>query len=128
MDWQAWAATTQVALAVGSERRFRDLFAPGGTFSDPVTPATTDIESIEQVTESAFPDWRQEITSIRGDGTSCAFEWVGRGTLGGTTPIRIEGCTVVAVDDAGRVTAWRDYFDLQAVERQARAASEDPTE
>ena len=118
MDWDAWVTSTETTLAMGSERRFRDLFAPGGRFSDPVTPSTTDIESIELMTESSFPDWRQQMTSIRGDDSSGAFEWVGRGTLGGTTPIEIHGCTVVTVDAAGLVVTWRDYFDLQAVERQ----------
>ncbi len=118
MDWDAWAASTEATLAVGSDARFRDLFAPGGRFSDPVTPPTTDIESIEQITESSFSDWRQQIVSVRGDDRSGAFEWVGRGTLGGTTPIEIHGCTVVAVDGDGQVTSWRDYFDLKEVEAQ----------
>ena len=121
MDWDTWAAKTELTLAVGSDSRFRDLFAPGGCFSDPVTPATTDIESIEQITETSFPDWRQRITSIRGDARSGAFEWIGQGTLGGSTPIEIHGCTVVDVDDAGQVTSWRDYFDLKQVERQLGA-------
>lgn len=124
VDWDRWAASLEMTFAVGSDARFRDLFAPGGTFSDPVTAPTTDIGSIEQITESSFPDWHQEVSSIRGDDGSGAFEWVGRGTLGGTTPIEIHGCTVVAVDSSGLVTAWRDYFDLKEVERQLGAAIE----
>jgi len=126
VDWEAWAASTEATLAVGSDARFRDLFAPGGRFSDPVTPATTDIESIEQITESSFPDWRQQITSVRGDDHSAAFEWIGRGTLGGSIPIEIHGCTVVLVDNSGQVTSWRDYFDLKEVERQLGAAVDVP--
>jgi limonene-1,2-epoxide hydrolase len=122
VDWEQWSERTQSTLAVGSGNRFRDLFAPGGRFSDPVTAPTTDIASIEQITESSFPDWHQEITSIRGDASGCAFEWIGRGTLGGTTPLVIEGCTVVAIDSQGLVREWRDYFDLQAIDRQVRDA------
>jgi limonene-1,2-epoxide hydrolase len=122
VDWEKWAADTQATLAVGSGGRFRDLFAPGGLFSDPVTAPTSDIASIEEMTESSFADWRQEIISIRGDTSGCAFEWIGRGTLGGSTPIVIEGCTVVAIDSQGLVSNWRDYFDLQAIDRQVREA------
>jgi len=44
---------------------------------------------------------------VHGDDSGGAFEWVGRGTLGGTIPIEIHGSTVVEVDGAGLVTRWR---------------------
>ena len=70
------------------------------------------------MTKASFPDWRQEILSVHGDETGGAFEWIGRGTLGGTIPIEIHGCTVVDVNEDGLVTRWRDYFDLKEIERQ----------
>lgn len=116
MDWRAWAERLEVAL--GPEGDFPSFFAPGATFSDPVNPPTEDIAAIEEMTNASFPDWRQEIVSVQGDDVAGAFEWIGRGTLGGSVPIEIHGCTVVEIDDRGLVTRWRDYFDLKEIETQ----------
>ena len=98
---------------------FPSFFAPGALFSDPVNVPTPDIAAIEEMTKASFPDWRQEILWVHGDESGGAFEWIGRGTLGGTVPIEIHGCTVVDVNADGLVTRWRDYFDLNEIERQA---------
>ncbi len=119
MDWSNWAARLEIAL--GPEGDFPSFFAPGALFSDPVNAPTEDLAAIEEMTKASFPDWRQEITSVHGDATGGSFEWIGRGTLGGTTPIVIHGCTAVDVDQAGLVTRWRDYFDLQEIEAQLGA-------
>jgi SnoaL-like domain len=116
MDWAQWRV--QVEAGLGPDGDFQSLFAPGALFSDPVNAPTTDLSEIEAMTEASFPDWRQEITWVHGDETGGAFEWIGSGTLGGTTPVEIHGCTVVDVDAAGRVTRWRDYFDLKEIEDQ----------
>ena len=107
-----------MTTALGPDGEFASLFAPGALFSDPVNPPTTDLAAIEAMTDASFPDWRQEIITVHGDEMAGAFEWIGRGTLGGTTPIVIHGCTVVDVDSDGLVTRWRDYFDLQEIEAQ----------
>ncbi len=122
MDWAEWAERLEHAL--GPEGDFPSFFAPGALFSDPVNAPTTDIAAIEEMTQSMFPDWSQEVTSVRGDGSAGAFEWIGRGTLGGATPVVIEGCTVVDVDPDGLVTRWRDYFDLKAIEDQVSGRSQ----
>jgi SnoaL-like domain len=116
MDWSGWAKRLEAAL--GPEGDFPSFFAPGALFSDPVNAPTPDISAIEEMTKASFPDWRQEITSVHGDGHGGAFEWIGRGTLGGTIPIEIHGCTAVDVDDQGLVTRWRDYFDLKEIDAQ----------
>ena len=116
MDWTQWRARVEAAL--GPEGDFASLFAPGALFSDPVNAPTNDLAEIEAMTEASFPDWRQSVTWVHGDDSGGAFEWVGRGTLGGTIPIEIHGCTVVDVDADGRVTRWRDYFDLKEIEGQ----------
>jgi limonene-1,2-epoxide hydrolase len=116
MDWNSWAQRLEAAL--GPEGDFPSFFAPGALFSDPVNAPTADIAAIEEMTKASFPDWRQEITSVQGDGAAGAFEWIGRGTLGGTIPIEIHGCTVVDVDEDGLVTRWRDYFDLKEIDTQ----------
>jgi hypothetical protein len=105
-------------MALGPEGDFPSFFAPGALFSDPVNAPTTDIAAIEEMTNASFPDWRQEITSVRGDDNGGAFEWIGRGTLGGTIPIEIHGCTAVDVNGSGLVTRWRDYFDLKEIDAQ----------
>ena len=116
MDWPSWAKRLEVAL--GAEGDFPSFFAPGALFSDPVNAPTADIASIEEMTRASFPDWRQQILSVRGDDAGGSFEWIGRGTLGGTIPIEIHGCTVVDIDGTGLVTRWRDYFDLKEIEGQ----------
>ena len=119
MDWGDWA--TRLEEALGPEGDFPSFFAAGALFSDPVNEPTTDLAAIEEMTRASFPDWRQEITSVHGDATGGAFEWIGRGSLGGTVPIVIHGCTMVRVDAQGLVTEWRDYFDLKAIEEQVAA-------
>ena len=118
MDWQEWTQRLTTALGAKATVRLRELFAPGGVFSDPVTAPTTDIASVEDITDVSFPDWEQEVTCSHGDSTGGAFEWVGRGTLGGSTRIEMHGCTMVELDGAGQVTRWRDYFDLKQIETQ----------
>ena len=118
MDWEAWAQRVGPILwSGGPDGEFQSLFAPGGTYEDPVNPATADIDAIEQMTRGAYPDWHQEITSVHGDDRGGVFEWVGRGNLGGRTPMVIHGCTVVTLDDDERIVRWRDYFDVAEIER-----------
>jgi SnoaL-like domain len=120
VDWTLWQGKLEHSL--GPEGVFADLFAVGALFSDPVNAPTMDLAAIEEMTEASFPDWRQEINWVHGDDTAGAFEWIGRGTLGGSIPIEIHGCTVVDVDASGLVTRWRDYFDLSEIDRQVAEA------
>ena len=131
MDWDAWARRAERALAFGVEGSWRDLFADGATFGDPATPSTTDLRSVQRDTAAIFPDWTQEITSIRGADTWAVFEWIGRATYAGRspddplagTPIEMHGATIVEVDGDGLVTMWRDYLDRREPEDQLRAAA-----
>ncbi len=131
MDWDAWARRTEEALDFTTTGRWRDLFAPDAVFGDPHTPSTTDLRSVQRGTAEVFPDWRQEITTIRGGDDWAVFEWIGRATYAGRgeadplagTPIEMHGATIVEVDDDGLVTLWRDYLDRKEPEAQLRAAA-----
>ena len=124
-DWNAWARRVEQALDVATRKDtdFQDLFAPGATFVDPTQIKTTDeLPDVSRATARIFPDWTQEVTSIRGDDSWAAFEWIGRGTFK-TTKVEMEGVTLVHVDEQGLVTHWRDYFDMKGVEEQFRRAT-----
>ena len=127
-DWDAWARRVEKALDVAnrSDTDFQALFAPDATFIDPTQVAKTpELPEVSRATQAIFPDWTQEITSIRGEDDWCAFEWIGRGTFtwkGKSTgrAIEMEGVTLIDVDADGLVTKWRDYFDMKGVEEQMR--------
>lgn len=64
---------------------------------------------------------------MRGAQDWAVLEWIGRGTYTSSegpdthvASIEMPGVTVVDVDEQGRVTRWRDYFDMKSVEEQIR--------
>jgi hypothetical protein len=129
-DWDAFARRLEDALDMGSKGGFLDLFAPGARFADPANAPTDDLKDIQRQTRSVMPDWRQEITSIRGGDGWAFFEWIGRATYrtpggdgpGNGTPITMHGATIIEVDEDGLITSWRDYLDRKEPEDQIRAA------
>ena len=131
MDWEAWARRAEQALAFEQEGRWRDLFASDAIFGDPNTPSTTDLRSVQRGTARVFPDWRQEITTIRGGDDWAVFEWIGRATYAGRgpddpvagSPVEMHGASIIEVDGDGLVTRWRDYLDRKEPEDQLRAAA-----
>jgi hypothetical protein len=130
MDWNGWARRAEAALDVGGRGDWYGLFAPGATFADPATTdPTTDLREISHGTKRLFPDWRQQITSIRGGDEWAVFEWTGYGTYspgadqpGHGAPIEMHGATIVEIDGTGLVTSWRDYLDRKEPESQIRRA------
>jgi hypothetical protein len=130
-DWDAWARQVERALDVAhrSDTDFQDQFAPDATFIDPTqTKSTAELPDVSRATQAIFPDWTQEVTSIRGGEDWAAFEWIGRGTFawrGESTgrAIEMEGVTLVEVDSGGLVTRWRDYFDMKSVEERMRGGA-----
>jgi hypothetical protein len=131
MDWDAWARRAERALAFEEDGSWRDLFAVDATFGDPNTAETTDLKSVQRGTARIFPDWRQEITSIRGGDDWAVFEWIGRATYAGRSSddvaagakVEMHGATIIEVDGDGLVTRWRDYLDRKEPEDQLRAAA-----
>ncbi len=128
-DWDAWARAYE---AVNGAEEFAALFAPGGVFSDPVTPWTTDVRKVARDTDAIFPDWAQRIDRIRGGDDWAVFEWTGTGTFktgdGPGIPITMQGATVIDVDNEGGVTSWRDYLDTNEPTQQIQAGLEDRAE
>ena len=120
-DWEAWARKAEQAIDVANRGDWKGLFAPGATFADPATESTDDLRSIARDTKAIFPDWTQEITSIRGGDDWAVFEWIGRATYQ-DIPIEMHGATIIEVDEDGLVTSWRDYLDRKEPEEQIRAA------
>ena len=127
MDWDAWARRAERAIDVAGRGDWKGLFAPGATFHDPATPGTSDLGAIARDTRHAFPDWTQEITTIRGGDDWAVFEWIGRATYtppgdgpGAGAPIEMHGATIVEVNVDGLVTSWRDYLDRKEPEEQIR--------
>jgi hypothetical protein len=102
---------------------FRELFAPGARFADPANAPTEDLRDIQQQTRKVFPDWHQEITSMRGGDDWAVFEWVGHATFAETTPITMHGATILEFDADGLITSWRDYLDRKEPEDQIRRSS-----
>src|SRR5665213_1139192 len=120
MDWEGWARRAETALDVAGRGDWKGLFAPSAVFSDPdTTTPTEDMRGVARATRAIFPDWTQEITSIRGGDDWAFFEWIGRATytppepgrLGAGARIEMHGATVIEIDQEGLVTRWRDYLD-----------------
>jgi SnoaL-like protein len=122
VDWEQWARRFE---EVKGADEFAALFAPGGVFCDPVTPWTTDLRSVADHTDQIFPDWRQKVDRIRGGDDWAVFEWTGTATFpvagAAGIPIVMQGATVIAVDEYGRVTSWRDYLDTNEPAQQIQA-------
>lgn len=130
IDWDAWRARLEQSLGfAASEVPFHDLFAPGGTFTDPANPPTQDIVAIEELTLSFCTDWGQEVTSFRHGDDWAIFEWTGSGSFSGLPDGRAKGIrvsqtgmTLVEVDSVGLITYYRDYLDRKEVFDQVKAA------
>jgi hypothetical protein len=128
IDWEAWARRAEKALDVAGRGDWKGLFAPEATFGDPHTKSTKDLRAVSRHTRQIFPDWRQEITSIRGGDRWAVFEWIGRGTFtmpgspGDGVPVTMHGATIIEVNADGLVTWWRDYLDRKEPEEQILGA------
>ena len=128
-DWDAYARKLEDALDMRTRGGFLDLFAPGARFADPANAPTEDLRDIQHQTRAVMPDWRQEVTSIRGGDDWAFFEWIGRATYhardggpGDGASITMHGATIIEVDGAGLITSWRDYLDRKEPEQQIKAA------
>jgi crotonobetainyl-CoA:carnitine CoA-transferase CaiB-like acyl-CoA transferase len=121
-DWDAFARRLEEAVDMRTPGGWRELFAPGASFADPANAPTADLKDIQRQTRDVFPDWHQEITSIRGGEDWAVFEWIGHATYK-DIPIRMHGASIIEVDADGLITAWRDYLDRKEPEEQIKRAA-----
>ncbi len=121
-DWDSFARRLEAAIDMRTPGGWRELFAPGARFADPANAPTDDLRAIQRQTRDAFPDWHQEITSIRGGEDWAVFEWIGRATYK-NIPITMHGATIIEIDADGLITSWRDYLDRKEPEDQIRRAT-----
>ena len=126
-DWDAFARRIEAAVDMRTPGGWRELFAPGARFADPANAATDDLRDIQRQTRDVFPDWHQEVTSIRGGDDWAVFEWVGHATFRGV-PVTMHGATIIEIDAGGLITSWRDYLDRKEPEDQIRRSSSSDSE
>ena len=130
-QWDEWARRAERVLTFEGDGNWLDLFAPDARFADPNTADTGDLRSVQRGTARIFPDWRQEITTIRGGDDWAVFEWIGRATYAGMSAddpaagaeVEMHGATIIEVDSEGLVTRWTDYLDRKEPEDQLRKAA-----
>jgi limonene-1,2-epoxide hydrolase len=123
VNWTSWAMSAVGTLTMGpgaTDAAWVALFAPAGTYQDPVTARTRDVASVYALTRATFADWRMVVTKASGDGGGGAIEWVSNGHLPHGPAVTLHGCSVIVLNPHGLVVRWRDYFDMGEFERQAQ--------
>lgn len=123
VNWNKWATRAVDTLTMTPDATDADwvaLFAPGGTYEDPVNARTEDVASVFAMTRATFADWSMRVTTAAGDERGGSIEWDGHGHLPHGPAVTLHGCSVIHSGTGGLVTRWRDYFDLGEFERQAR--------
>jgi hypothetical protein len=123
VTWNEWATRAVDTLTMTPDATDADwvaLFAPGGSYQDPVNDRTEDVASVFAMTRAAFADWSMRVTTTAGDDRGGSIEWVSHGHLPHGPVVTLHGCSVIHCGARGLVVRWRDYFDMGEFERQAR--------
>ena len=111
--------------STGDARKLADYFTEDGVFQ--MMPRGDEVRGREAIHE----DFKAQLSWC----TGCAFEIIALAVSGNTVfteridrmkitgaPVEVRVAGVFGVDDAGKLTAWRDYFDMNAVMTQLSAA------
>ena len=111
--------------STGDERKLADYFTEDAVFQ--MMPRGDEVRGREAIHE----DFKAQLSWC----TDCAFEIIAFAVSGNTVfteridrmkitgaPVEVRVAGVFGVDDAGKLTAWRDYFDMNAVMTQLSAA------
>jgi limonene-1,2-epoxide hydrolase len=112
------------AWGEGDARKLADFFADDAVVWN---DGRTTVRGREAILEhfklqlSACTDCDFEITQTAVSGSTVFNERIDRMKVVGA-PVELPVAGVFEVDDTGKVTAWRDYFDLNTVMTQVSAA------
>ena len=111
--------------STGDARKLADYFTEDAVFQ--MMPRGDEVRGREAIHE----DFKAQLSWC----TGCAFEIIALAVSGNTVfteridrmkitgaPVEVRVAGVFGVDDAGKLTAWRDYFDMNAVMTQLSAA------
>ncbi|MGZ4208579.1 MAG: limonene-1,2-epoxide hydrolase family protein [Actinomycetota bacterium] len=112
------------AWSDGDARRLADYFTEDAVFQmmsrEPITGREAIHEDLKNqlawCTECAF-----EVKAVAEEGARVFTERLDRMKVAGT-PLAIPVVGVFELDGAGKLTAWRDYFDMNTVMQQLSAA------
>ena len=121
VNWSTWATRAVNTLGMApdvTDEAWVALFAPGGTYQDPMTGRTSDVVSVFAITRSTFADWQMTVTNASGDVHGGAIEWVSHGHLPQGPSVTLHGCSLIHLAEDRRVIRWRDYFDMGEFDRQ----------
>ena len=112
------------AWETGDARKLADFFADDAV-------VVNDVQTTVRGREAIYEHYNAQLSVI----TDCEFDILAVASIGNTVfteridrmkvtgaPIELPVAGVFEVDDAGKLTAWRDYFDLNTVMTQLNAA------
>ena len=112
------------AWSEGDARKLADFFTEDAVVWNDGRNTVRGREAIHEhftMQLSACTDCDFEITQTAVSGNTVFNERIDRMKIVGA-PIELPVAGVFEVDDAGKLTAWRDYFDLNTVMTQVSAA------
>jgi len=112
------------AWSEGDARKLADFFSEDAVVWNDGRNTVRGREAIHEhftMQLSACTDCDFEITQTAVSGNTVFNERIDRMKIVGA-PIELPVAGVFEVDDAGKLTAWRDYFDLNTVMTQVSAA------
>ena len=108
----------------GDARKLADFFTDDAAFQMMPRDEVRGREAIHEDFKAQLSwctDCAFEITALAVSGNTVFTERIDRMKIAGA-PVELPVVGVFEVDDAGKLTAWRDYFDMNAVMTQLSAA------
>jgi limonene-1,2-epoxide hydrolase len=110
--------------SVGDARTLADSFTEDAVVWNDMRNTVRGREAIHEHLKthlSVISDCKIEVLAIASEGNMVFTERVDRMKVMGA-PLELPVAGVFEVDDAGKLTAWRDYFDLNMVMDQLKAS------
>jgi limonene-1,2-epoxide hydrolase len=123
-DKEAIVREFLAAWSDGDGRKLADYFTEDAVFQMMPREAVTGREPIHEDFKAQLAwttDCDFEITTVATVGNAVFTERIDRMKVAGA-PVELPVVGVFEVNDEGKLTAWRDYFDMNAVMTQLSAA------